>query len=58
MEKSQEISWYETIRGKSEEAGGKISHWDGAAHKIFGYETILATNGQLHPLMLEHLTNG
>ncbi|MBS0604082.1 MAG: inositol monophosphatase [Verrucomicrobia bacterium] len=38
-----------------EEAGGKVSHWDGSPHKIFGYETMLATNGLLHKSMLEHL---
>ena len=38
-----------------EEAGGKISHWDGSSHQIFGYTTMLATNGWLHPTMLNHL---
>lgn len=38
-----------------EEAGGKVSHWDGAPHQIFGYGTMLATNKHLHNAMLEHL---
>jgi len=38
-----------------EEAGGKVSHWNAQPHKIFGYETILATNALLHRAMLEHL---
>lgn len=38
-----------------EEAGGAVSHWDGSSHKIFGYDTLLATNGLLHQPMLEHL---
>ncbi len=38
-----------------EEAGGKVTHWNGLPHKIFGYDTILATNGLLHQKMLEHL---
>lgn len=38
-----------------EEAGGKTSHWDGAPHSIFGYTTMLASNGILHQAMIEHL---
>ncbi len=38
-----------------EEAGGKVSHYDGSPHKIFCNETILATNGKLHPLLMKHL---
>jgi len=38
-----------------EEAGGMTSHWDGTPHEIFGYTTMLASNGQLHPAMIEHL---
>lgn len=38
-----------------EEAGGKITHWDGSLHQIFGYETMLATNGLLHEAMIAHL---
>jgi myo-inositol-1(or 4)-monophosphatase len=38
-----------------EEAGGRVTHWDGSSHRIYGYETILATNGLLHSSMLEHL---
>lgn len=38
-----------------EEAGGKVTHWDGSPHQIFGYSTMLATNGLLQNAMLEHL---
>lgn len=38
-----------------EEAGGTVSHWDGSAHRIFDYDTLLATNTLLHQPMLEHL---
>ncbi len=38
-----------------EEAGGTVSHWDGSDHKIFGYQTMLATNGLLHKPMVAHL---
>lgn len=38
-----------------EEAGGMTSHWDGTPHEVFGYSTMLASNGQLHPAMIEHL---
>ena len=38
-----------------EEAGGKTSHWDGSLHTIFGYKTMLASNGRLHAAMLAHL---
>lgn len=38
-----------------EEAGGKVTHWDGSLHKIFCYDTILASNGLLHEKMLENL---
>ncbi len=38
-----------------EEAGGTVSHWDGSPHRIFGYDTMLATNGILHNVMIEHL---
>ncbi len=38
-----------------EEAGGKVSHWDGSSHKIFCYDTLLASNGTLHQKMIEHL---
>ncbi len=39
-----------------EEAGGRVSGWDGSAHPILGYNTMLATNGLLHTQMVEHLT--
>ncbi len=38
-----------------EEAGGKVTHWDGSPHKIFLYDTLLASNGTLHQKMIEHL---
>lgn len=38
-----------------EEAGGTVTHWDGSSHRIFDYDTMLATNGLLHAAMLEHL---
>jgi myo-inositol-1(or 4)-monophosphatase len=38
-----------------EEARGTVTHWDGSRHKIFGYETLLASNGLLHQAMVEHL---
>ena len=38
-----------------EEAGGKVTHWTGLPHKIFCYDTLLATNGPLHEKMIEHL---
>lgn len=38
-----------------EEAGGKVTHWTGLPHKIFSYDTLLATNGLLHKKMIEHL---
>lgn len=38
-----------------EEAGGKVSHWDGAEHRIFDYDTLLASNTFLHEAMLKHL---
>lgn len=36
-----------------EEAGGKVSHYDGTKHKIYGYHPVLATNGVLHQKMIE-----
>ena len=38
-----------------EEAGGVVTHWDGTAHQVLGYETVLATNGLLHKALLDHL---
>lgn len=38
-----------------EEAKGTVTHWDGCIHKVFGYETMLATNGILHKAMVQHL---
>lgn len=37
------------------EAGGMVTHYDGAEHQIFGYHTLLATNKHLHPLMINYL---
>lgn len=38
-----------------EEAGGKITHYDGTPHQIFPYSTCLATNGLLHDEMVSYL---
>ena len=38
-----------------EEAGGKVTHYNGASHKIYGYHPVLATNGVLHQKMVEIL---
>jgi myo-inositol-1(or 4)-monophosphatase len=38
-----------------EEAGGMVTHWDGSKHELYGYQTLLATNKHLHPMMLKHL---
>lgn len=38
-----------------EEAGGKITHWDGSPHQIFCHESIVASNSLLHDLMISHL---
>ena len=38
-----------------EEAGGKVTHWDGSPHLIFNNDSILATNGPLHAPMITHL---
>ncbi|MBS0649176.1 MAG: inositol monophosphatase [Verrucomicrobia bacterium] len=38
-----------------EEAGGKLTHYDGSPCDLFKSGTILATNGLLHPLMQEQL---
>jgi myo-inositol-1(or 4)-monophosphatase len=38
-----------------EEAGGRVSHYDGSDHRIFCHETLLATNGALHQTMVEKL---
>src|ERR1700722_5737861 len=41
-----------------EEAGGKVTHWNGSPHKVFDYETLLASNGLLHQKMSQCLTEG
>jgi len=38
-----------------EEAGGKVTGYDGSPHPIFGYHPILATNGHLHQQMVDLL---
>lgn len=38
-----------------EEAGGKVSHWNGSTHEIFCYDTLLSSNGLLHQKMIEQL---
>lgn len=41
-----------------EEAGGRVSHYDGSPHRIFGYFPTVATNGALHDLLIEKLHHG
>lgn len=38
-----------------EEAGGKVTHYDGTEHQIYSYLPILASNGLLHDKMSEFL---
>jgi myo-inositol-1(or 4)-monophosphatase len=38
-----------------EEAGGKVTHYDGTAHRIFCHDTLLSSNGLLHEKMIEKL---
>ncbi|HSX12732.1 MAG TPA: inositol monophosphatase family protein [Rhabdochlamydiaceae bacterium] len=38
-----------------EEAGGKVSHYDGSEHRLYGYFPALATNGHLHQNMVDIL---
>lgn len=38
-----------------EEAGGKISHYDGSIHQVYGYLNLVATNSHLHPAMVQLL---
>ncbi len=38
-----------------EEAGGIVTHWDGSPHTVLGYESMLASNGQLHSALIAHL---
>jgi len=38
-----------------EEAGGKVTHYDGSDHQIFDYLPIIATNGHLHATMVSYL---
>ncbi|HSX04092.1 MAG TPA: inositol monophosphatase family protein [Rhabdochlamydiaceae bacterium] len=38
-----------------EEAGGKVSHYDGREHQLYGYFPTLATNGHLHQKMVDLL---
>ncbi len=39
-----------------EEAGGKVTQYDGSKFSIFSDKMLLATNGHLHDLMIEHLS--
>lgn len=39
-----------------EEAGGKVSHYDGKTRSIFTSGTLLASNGQIHEKMIDLLT--
>jgi len=38
-----------------DEAGGRVSHYDGTEHEIYRYLPTLATNGHLHELMVSYL---
>jgi len=38
-----------------EEAGGKVSRYDGSLHTLFGEQSILATNGHLHSKIISEL---
>lgn len=38
-----------------EEAGGKVSHYDGSEHKLYGYYNTLASNGYMHQKMVDLL---
>lgn len=38
-----------------EEAGGKVSHYDGKEHQLYGYFNTLASNGLLHQKMVDLL---
>jgi myo-inositol-1(or 4)-monophosphatase len=38
-----------------EEAGGKVTHYDGSPHTVFGEKSIIASNGHLHQDMVAHL---
>lgn len=38
-----------------EEAGGKVSRWDGQPLDIFAYDSMLASNGHLHPALVKVL---
>lgn len=40
-----------------EEAGGKVTHYDGSRRDVFSKDTILATNSYLHSLMQEQITS-
>ncbi|MCI0382196.1 MAG: inositol monophosphatase [Chlamydiae bacterium] len=39
-----------------EEAGGKVSHYNGSEHKLYGYDNILASNTLLHSQMVKILS--
>jgi myo-inositol-1(or 4)-monophosphatase len=38
-----------------EEAGGRVTHYDGSIHTIFCHKNILATNGKIHQKMIEEI---
>lgn len=38
-----------------EEAGGMVTHYDGSPHRIFGHDTLIASNGLIHRQMVSHL---
>lgn len=39
-----------------EEAGGKVTCYDGSPRSLFTYTNLLASNGIFHPFMINHLT--
>jgi myo-inositol-1(or 4)-monophosphatase len=40
-----------------EEAGGKVTHYDGSQHRIFVQDNLLSSNGILHQEMVHHLNS-
>lgn len=38
-----------------EEAGGRVTHYDGSDHQIFDYLPLIASNGHLHETMISYL---
>ena len=38
-----------------QEAGGRITHYDGSERSVFNEDTVLATNGKIHEMMMTQL---